>query len=148
MGSIVHRVPELALVALGEPGDLLGLAHADQAPLLVQDEDVGESGLPHAAQDDRGTLVQVRDLARLNHHALGGAHLGVVHVLDEPLHVLVGGLPEDVLRDAELHDLSVLHDGDPVPERERLVEVVGDEDDRPLGLALDGEEQVLHVAPD
>ena len=51
------------------------------------------------------------------------------------------------LRAAELHDLAVLHDRHPVPERERLVQVVRDEDDRPLDLALDVEKEVLHVAP-
>src|SRR5215207_3389962 len=146
--SLVHRSPELPLVALGPPGDLLGIGEADQAPLAVQNEDVGQAGLPHPPQDDRGALVDVGDLLRPDHHALGVAYLGVVHVLDEALHVLVGGLSQDVLRGAELHDLPVLHDRHPVAERERLVQVVRDEDDRPLDLALDVQKQVLHVASD
>jgi hypothetical protein len=46
-----------------------------------------------------------------------------------------------------LHDFAVLHDRNPVPERERLVQIVRDEDYRPLDLALDVQKEVLHVAP-
>src|SRR5215218_5942515 len=67
-------------------------------------------------QDDGGAFVDVRDLLGLDHHALGLAYLGVVHVLHEALHVLVRGLAQDLLRGAELHNLAVLHDRHPVPE--------------------------------
>src|SRR5829696_501968 len=146
-GAVVHRGPKFTLVALGQPGDLFGFAETYKAPLAVKDEHVGEARLPHSSQDDRGTLVYVRDLLRLDHHTLGLSHLGVVHILDEALYVLVRGLPQDVLRGAELHDLAVLHDRHPVPERERLVQVVRYEDDRTLDLALDVQKEVLHVAP-
>src|SRR5829696_1244222 len=126
---------------------LYGFAKTHQAPLAIQHAHVGQAGLPHPPQDDRGPLVDVSDLLRLDHYTLGLAHLGVVHVLDEALHVLVRRLPQNVFRGAELYYLAVLHDRHPVPERERLVQVVGDEDDRPLGLALDIQEEVLHVAP-
>ena len=51
--SASRRAPRAScpLVALGEPGDLLGLAQADKPPLLVEHEDVGEAGLPHPPQD-------------------------------------------------------------------------------------------------
>src|SRR3712207_2676325 len=52
-----------------------------------------------------------------------------------------------MLRGAKLYDVSVLHYRHPVPERERLVQIVRDEDDGPLRLALDVQEEVLHVAP-
>src|ERR687885_524502 len=143
----VHRCLKLSLVALSEPGDLLDLAHTDEASLVVHDGDKVQPGLPHPAQHDRRTLVRVRNLIGGDHHALSGADLGVVHVLDEALDVLVGRLAQDVLGGAELYDLTVLHNRHPVPEPQSFVEVVRNEDHRPLNLSLDVQEKVLHVAP-
>src|SRR3712207_6853265 len=72
----------------------------------------------------RSTLFPYTTLfrSRLDHHALGLSHLGVVHILYKALHVLVRRLPQNVFRGAELHDLAVLHDRNPVPERERSEE--------------------------
>ena len=103
--GVLHRGVQLALVALDQLGDLLRLGDADQAPLFVHHEDVREAGLPHAPQDHRRALAGVRDLLGIDHHALGVAHLGVVHALDKALHVLVGGLRQDLLRGADLDDV-------------------------------------------
>src|SRR5215218_9183696 len=143
----VDRRPELQLVALGEPGDLFDLAHADQTTLVVHNGDKVEPSLPHPSQDDRGTLVRVCDMVGGDHDALGGADLGVVYVLDETLDVFGSGLAQDLLGGAELHDLAVLHDRHPMPKHEGLIQVVRHENDRPLHLALNIQEKVLHVAP-
>jgi len=60
-----------------------------------------------------------------------------VHLLDEVLDVVVGRPEDDVLARALLDDLAVAQDGDPVAEPERLIEVVGDEDDRLADLLLE-----------
>ena len=45
----------------------------------------------------------------------------------------------------ELFDPTTVHDGDPVPHRQRLLLVVGDEDERRAGALLDPLELDLHL---
>jgi hypothetical protein len=52
---------------------------------------------------------------------------------------------DDALRRAELHDAAVLHDGDPVAEAQRLVQVVRDEHDRLAEVALQLDHLLLHL---
>ena len=63
---------------------------------------------------------------------------------DEVGHEVVGRAGQDRLGGVVLRDLrALLEDQDPVAELDRLVDVVGDADDRLAQLALDGEQLVL-----
>ena len=57
-------------------------------------------------------------------------------------------MEHQLLRRADLDDLAVLHDGDAIGEPDRLVEIMGDEDDRLLEHALQAHEFRLHLAAD
>ena len=52
------------------------------------------------------------------------------------------------IRRADLDDVAAFHDGDPVADPHGLVEVVGDEDDGALVLALEPQQLVLHLGAD
>ena len=56
----------------------------------------------------------------------------------------LAGCPVDLLRRSDLLDQAFAHHGDPVAHGERLVLVVGDEDERDPDLALDPLELELH----
>ena len=70
------------------------------------------------------------------------------HVAGEPGHVLGCGVQHDVLGCADLLDAAVEHDGHSVRELERLVEIVGDEDDGLPEQGLQAQELVLHLLAD
>ena len=72
----------------------------------------------------------------------------LVHILDELGYVAGGGLGQDLLGRADLDDGTVLHDAHSVADAKRLVEVVGDEQDRLAKLCLDLHHLVLHLASD
>ena len=82
------------------------------------------------------------------HHLAHVDDTTLVDVLDELGHVAVGRLGQDLLRGADLDDLSVPQDAYPVAKAQSLVQVVGDEQDRLVEFGLDGHELVLHLAPD
>ena len=63
-----------------------------------------------------------------------------VHFLDEGRDVLVRRLQHDVLAGSLLDDLAVAQDGDLVAEPQRLVEIVGDEDNGLLQFLLQVEQ--------
>ena len=66
---------------------------------------------------------------------------------DEPLHELVGGRPEQLVgRGVLLEHPAHVHEGDAVGQLDRLVEVVGDQDDRLVDAGLQGEQLVLQPA--
>ncbi len=69
-------------------------------------------------------------------------------VADEVLHVVVRRRADKLLRRAELDDLAVAHDRDPVAEPQRLRQVVRNEKHRLSGLDLQAADLVLHVAAD
>ena len=94
----------------------------------------------------RPVLVLARP--RLAHDPAQRQHVRARDVADEVRDVLVRGRAHELLGRAELHDRAVAHDRDPVPEPERLGEVVGDEQHRLAGLELQAADLVLHVAPD
>ena len=73
-------------------------------------------------------------------------HLAAVHVLQEGLHVLGGRFQQDVLGLSLLHQLAVLQDGNAVAQAQRLVQVVGDEDDGLVEPGLQLQQVVLHLA--
>ena len=75
-------------------------------------------------------------------------HVAARDVADEVRDVVVGRRADELLARAELDDLAVAHDRDPVAEPQRLGEVVGDEDHRLAGLLLKAHHLVLHVAAD
>ncbi len=109
----------------------------------------GRAGrLPHDRRHRQRRTVHGLSRPRLPHHPLQREHVGLGHLGDEVLDVVVGGLRDDLVGRADLHDLAVAQDHDPVTELERLGEVVGDEDHRLAELAVQPDDLVLHVAPD
>ena len=128
VGSARHRLG--GEVALGEPAERAALAVDQQR---VGDLDVGRGQLrPHLG----GRLADVGQ-RRLPEVDVGDPHqrqplqrpVGADEVLDE----LVGGVHQQLGRGRVLGDLAALaHDRDPVAHLDRLVDVVGDEED---GLA-------------
>ncbi len=72
----------------------------------------------------------------------------LIDVLHELGHVAGGRLGEDLLRSADLNDLAVLHDADAIADAQRLVEVVGDEEDRLVEFGLNVHHLVLHLTTD
>ena len=64
-------------------------------------------------------------------------YLGLGNALGEFLNKVVDGVHDNVLRAAQLYDFPVLHYGDPVAYRNRLIQVVGDKDDGLLDLFLE-----------
>ena len=61
---------------------------------------------------------------------------GLVDVGDELLDMGVGGLEHDVLGTAFLHHRAIAEHGDAVADLQRLVEIVGDEQDRLVAVRL------------
>ena len=70
------------------------------------------------------------------------------HLADEVADVVVGGRADQLVAGADLHQLAVAHDQDPVAEPERLGQVVGDEDHRLADLVVQPDHLVLHVPAD
>src|SRR5699024_8708871 len=77
-----------------------------------------------------------------------GQYACAVHVLDETLDVVVGGLVEDLLGGADLCDPPVPEHADPIAQAHGLVEVVRDEHDRLAQPLLQFQELCLHVTTD
>ena len=80
-------------------------------------------------------------LGRL-HDGVGGHDLQARDALHEVGHVVVRRIRDDVLGRADLNHFPVLHDCDPGAHAYRLVEVVGDDEDLPVG----GFDQPIDVA--
>ena len=129
-------------VALGEP--------AERAAIAVDEQGVGDLGArsqlrPHLG----GRLADVGE-RRLPEVDVGDPHqrqalqrpVGADEVLDE----LVGGVHQQLGRGRVLGDLAALaHDRDPVAHLDRLVDVVGDEEDGLADLRLQAQELVLQA---
>ena len=64
---------------------------------------------------------------------------------DEAGHEVVGGRGEQLVGGGELDQMAVAHDRDPVAHLDRLVDVVGDEDDRFANLPMKPQEIVLEA---
>ena len=84
----------------------------------------------------------------LAHDPAERQHVALRDVAHEVRDVLVGRLPDELLRRPELHDRAVAHDRDPVAEAKRLRQVVRDEEHRLARLELEPADLVLHVAAD
>jgi hypothetical protein len=69
-------------------------------------------------------------------------------IAGEFAHIIIGRRRHHVFRRGELHQLPVLHDADAVAEPDRLVEIMGDEDDGLAQQLLQPQELVLHLAAD
>ena len=82
------------------------------------------------------------------HQAARRNHLGALHVAGELGDVIGRRVDHQFLRRADLDDLAVLHDGDAVGKPDRLVEIMGDEDDRLVQHILQPHQFVLHLAAD
>ena len=129
-------------VALGEPAERPALAVDQQR---VGDLGVGSQLRPHLG----GRLADVGE-RRLPEVDVGDPHqrqplqrpVGADEVLDE----LVGGRHQQLGRGRVLGDLAALaHDRDPVAHLDRLVDVVGDEEDGLADLRLQAQELVLEA---
>lgn len=66
----------------------------------------------------------------------------------EFLDVRIGRLQHDVLGGSDLHEATILHDGDAIADPDGLVEVVGDEYGRLAELLRELAELVLQLASD
>ena len=102
--------------------------------------------------DDRGRAHR-RALGRVvrprvAHHPLQRQHVRARDVGGEVRDVVVGRCADDLVGRADLDDLAVAHDQDPVAELEGLGQVVGDEHHRLADLVVQPDDLVLHVAPD
>ena len=139
---------------LGRPGggEPLGEDAADQPPVPVGDEP-NSAARPTPCAAERGPRLghrlrggehgggAIRDL-------IGAQHGGQIDMLDEALDILGRGAGHDVLGLADLNHLAILHQDDAAAERDGLVEIVRDEDDGLLELALEVAQLRLHVAAD
>ena len=133
-------------------GDVLGREPADRAVLAVDDQEmaqrVGERPAPGVgrvvsrARRRDGVDRELADaVQREPLEAAIGAH--------EPGHELRGRVTQDLGRRAELGDpAAVLHDHDQVAHLDRLVDVVGHEQDRLGERLLQAQELVLEALPD
>ena len=74
--------------------------------------------------------------------------LGLGHGAGEFANVVGRGVQDEFLGRAALLDPAVLHDGDAVGKPDRLVEIMGDEDDGLAKPRLQADEFVLQLAPD
>jgi hypothetical protein len=142
------------LVAAGKDvDDHPAVEHAHELAVRVDDTD-----RPRRAEDDGKQLAQAlillddmlgRDCAgmRLGRER-GGQHLPARYVPHELAHVVVCGRTDDLGRQADLDEPSVLHDRDPVADLQRLVEVVRHEEHRLVQPGLQAQHLVLHLATD
>ena len=99
---------------------------------------------------DHEARVHVRSIhtgTRL-HQRAAADDTTAVHIADKALDVIVGGLEHDLLPRALLHNLTVAQDGDPVAQTQRLVQIVGDENDGFANFLLQIQQHALHVAAD
>ncbi len=117
----------------GEGGDNLPCRYpADLPALLINDANpfVGGKQRQHVlatGQQRDGRLAGCK-IAGLHHGAdVDGTSL--VNVANELFDVVVGRTQDDVLGTPLLLDGAIAQDGDAVAEPQRLVEIVGDEDD-------------------
>ena len=97
----------------------------------------GRAGAPSASPGLASRITQLQ-----------GEHVRLGDVGDEVPDVLVGRGADDLVGRADLDDLAVAHDQDPVAQLERLGEVVGDEHHRLADLLVQADDLVLHVAAD
>ncbi|SBV35188.1 conserved hypothetical protein [uncultured Stenotrophomonas sp.] len=146
-------------VALDQFGDaLLARAHglvqcvqrhrADQRVIAVDHQHAGVVALGHLVQHRARAVVRARDVTRPAHDRLRGEYPRHVHVLDETLDVGVRRMVQDFLRRADLHHAAIFHQHDAVTDLQRLVQVMGDEHDGLLHLALQRRQFLLHVTAD
>ena len=132
-----------AEVALGEPAERAALAVDQQ---WVGDLDVGRGELRlhlggRLAYVGQGRLPEV-DVGDPHQRQPLQGPVGADEVLDE----LIGRVHQDLGRGRVLGDLAALaHDRDPVAHLDRLVDVVGDEEDGLADLRLQAEELVLQA---
>ncbi len=108
----------------------------------------GLGGLAHDGVGRHHRAVHRVVGPRLAHHPPQREHVRARDLGDEVAHVVVGRRAHHLVGRADLHDLAVAHDQDPVAELERLGEVVGDEHHRLAELAVEPDHLVLHVAAD
>ena len=123
---------------------VLVVDHRDRQPLSKHVLDYVLDAVGHVDRPVGHLLV----IARRIHDRADPQHLFARDVAGEPGHVLRCGVEHNVLGLADLLDAAVEHDRDTIREPERLVEVVGDEDDGLLQQGLKAQELVLHLLAD
>ena len=62
--------------------------------------------------------------------------------------MVIGRAQQQVLRGTQLHQFAVLEQGDALAQPQRLVQVVGDEDDGLVQAGLQLQQLVLHLGAD
>ena len=75
-------------------------------------------------------------------------HAGAVDVLDEILNVIIGRTQHDILRAALLHQMTIAQNRDIVAKAQRLVQIMGDEDNRFVQFLLQINQNGLHIITD
>ena len=90
-------------------------------------------------------MIALVCLLRL-HDGVGAYDLEARDTRDEVRHVAVRRVQHDLLRRSGLHDAAVAHDGDPVTDTDRFVQIVGDEHGGPVHDRGELHELVLQLA--
>ena len=137
VGALGHRAGDVVLPDETE-GSAVAVLHEEPGRLVLPQEPVGRTRAAIRAEYRVGPLGD----------RPGGQYTSAVDVRDEARDVVRGGIAEDLLGGADLLDPPVPHHRDPIPQAHRLIEVVGDEQDRLPELALQVDELVLHLTAD
>ena len=82
-----------------------------------------------------------------DHHLAGGQHALQPHILGKVPHILILRAQHNVLRGADLGHFPAFQNADVVAQFQGLVQVVGDENDGLVQLALQVQQFVLHLPP-
>src|SRR5438067_1181875 len=145
--SFGARAPQRLQKRRGGEGTHVAVAVEDPRTLRGACQRGGEGFGQHAPERDvrlavaRGAPLE---RGRVDAHDRHPAHQALA--AEELGHVLAGGPGEDRLRRVVLRDLGLhLEQADPIPDDDRLVDVVGDEDHRLAHRALDADELLLQA---
>ncbi|MCY1313781.1 hypothetical protein D9M70_643360 [compost metagenome] len=69
-------------------------------------------------------------------------------LLDELLNVVIGGVVKNLIRCSFLDYAAIFHDGNPGTNLDRLIQVMGDENQRLMHFLLNFQKDVLHFRSD
>ena len=134
--------------------DAVAVGPALQRQAVAAAAGAGQRAFVINLQPDVGELVEAglpRNLFAIverSHQIASAQDVERVGMRDEGTHVIVGRVEHDVFRLPVLHDAPAFHDRDVATEFERLVQIVADENDGLLQLALQFEQFVLQSLAD
>ncbi|MNJ67425.1 hypothetical protein D3C77_635970 [compost metagenome] len=75
----------------------------------------------------------------------GGQYLREIHILDKSFDVTVSWLSKHFFRRANLNERAIFHQGNPISDPQRLVEVVRNKNDRLFHAILQFNQLILHI---